>query len=103
MRTTAAVRDFSPQPVTRDVLWEILDDARFAPNGGNRQPWRVIVVEDPERRRALRDTYLASWTEYLALSSAGLVPFAVTNDPDDEQRIIAAARAGGGPKPGRFA
>ena len=25
----------------------MLDDARFAPSGGNRQPWRVAIVKDP--------------------------------------------------------
>ena len=41
-----------------------LDAARFAPSGGNRQGWRVVVVEDPERRAALRDLYLPHWRAY---------------------------------------
>jgi nitroreductase len=56
------------------VLERLLDTARFAPSGGNRQGWRVIVVKDRAKRRALRELYLDGWYEYLAMASAGLVP-----------------------------
>jgi nitroreductase len=32
-----------------------LEDARFAPSGGNRQAWHLIVVKDHATRVALRD------------------------------------------------
>ena len=51
LRTTGAVRAFTDEPVADAVVHEILDDARFAPSGGNRQPWRVAVVKDPTIRR----------------------------------------------------
>jgi len=41
MRSTASLRDFTEESVGDDVLTAILGDARFAPSGGNRQPWRV--------------------------------------------------------------
>ena len=80
LRSTGAVREFLPDPIEDAVLYRILDTARFAPSGGNRQGWRVIVVKDPEKRRALRDLYLTGWYEYLAMSSAGLVPWAPVTD-----------------------
>ncbi len=46
LRTTGSVRSFLDEPVSDEVLYAILDDARFAPSGGNRQAWRVIVVKD---------------------------------------------------------
>jgi len=55
MRTTFAAREFTDEPVPDAVLFKILDHARFAPNGGNRQGWRVIVVRDPATRKALSD------------------------------------------------
>ena len=58
LRSTGAVREFQPGPVGDDVLRRILETARFAPSGGNRQGWRVIVVKDPSVRAALRDIYL---------------------------------------------
>jgi nitroreductase len=65
MRCAPTSRRFKPDPVPRDVLVRVLDAARFAPSGGNRQGWRVIVVEDPERRAALRDLYLPPWRAYM--------------------------------------
>ena len=76
MRTTPAVRDFTPEPVSDAVVDSLLDVARFAPNGGNRQGWRVIILKDPEVRARIRDLYVLAWREYMAHVHAGLVAFA---------------------------
>ena len=55
MRTTAAVREFTDDPLPDDVLERILDNARFAPSGGNRQGARIIVIRDRATRQALAD------------------------------------------------
>jgi len=91
LRTTGAVRDFTDQPVPDETVWRLLDTARFAPSGGNRQGWRVVVVKDPVVRARLRDLYLPAWYEYLAISSAGLVPWAPVTDRKAEAE--AARRA----------
>jgi nitroreductase len=75
LRTTGAIRAFTDEPVADDVVFEILDDARFAPSGGNRQAWRVAVVKNPETRRAVRDLYVDAWRDYCAHLLAGIVPF----------------------------
>ncbi|MHB1486820.1 MAG: nitroreductase family protein [Acidimicrobiales bacterium] len=79
VRTTPATRQFESAPVPDEVLYRILDHARFAPSGGNRQGWRVVVVKDPDKRRRLRDLYVMAWREYVAHGVAGLVPFAPVN------------------------
>jgi nitroreductase len=91
LRTTGAVRDFLPDPVPDETVHRILDTARFAPSGGNRQGWRVIVVHDPEVRRRLRDLYLKVWYQYLAQVQAGLVAWAPVTDRAAEERAIASA------------
>ena len=58
MRCAPTTRRFKPEPVPAEVLMRALDAARFAPSGGNRQGWRVIVVQDAERACSLRDLYL---------------------------------------------
>jgi nitroreductase len=109
LRSTGAVREFLPEPVGDDVLRRLLDTARFAPSGGNRQGWRVIVVKDAGKREALRDLYLHGWYEYLAMGSAGLVPWAPITDRSAEAtavenapafRAAAAAGVAGGASPG---
>jgi nitroreductase len=65
MRTAGTTRRFLPAPVPDEILHRVLDNARFAPNGGNRQGWHVIVVTDPATRRALHDLYQPPWQAYL--------------------------------------
>jgi nitroreductase len=91
LRTTGAVREFTDEPVPDEVLHRVLDNARFAPSGGNRQGWRVVVVKDPAIRAGLRDLYLPGWYRYLAQSSAGMTPYSPLNDPAEEERASAAA------------
>jgi nitroreductase len=109
LRSTGAVREFLPEPIEDAVLHRLLDTARFAPSGGNRQVWRVIVVKDPATRRSLRDLYLTGWYEYLAITRAGLVPWAPFTDREaeaeaaahaDEFAQAAAAHAASGAAPG---
>lgn len=106
LHTTGAVRDFSAHPVPDEVVRHVLDTARYAPSGGNRQGWRVVVVKDAGVRRQLRDLYLDAWYRYLAMSQAGLVPWAPVTDREreaealnDAARLADEARAG----PGGFA
>ncbi|MDQ6606802.1 MAG: nitroreductase family protein [Actinomycetota bacterium] len=64
MRCAPSTRRFTEQPVPRELLERALDNARFAPSGGNRQGWRVIVVTDEGRRRRLRELYEEPWRHY---------------------------------------
>jgi nitroreductase len=106
LRTTGAVREFEDRDVPQAVLRDILDTARFAPSGGNRQAWRVIVVQDPALRVRLRSLYLTGWYEYLAMGQAGLVPWAPVTDRPAEARAAegaAAVRAQAAQRPAGFA
>lgn len=76
MRTMGAVRDFADRPVPDAVLHDILDHARFAPSGGNQQPWHVIIVDDPAVKLAIRELVQLGWREYAAHVRAGVRPFA---------------------------
>ena len=93
LRTTGAVRAFSDAPVPDATIAEILETARFAPSGGNRQGWRVVVVHDADIRRRLRALYLDGWYEYLAQAGAGLVPWAPITDREAERAAVAGAPA----------
>ena len=55
MRTTFAAREFTGEPLPDHVLYRILDNARFAPSGGNRQAVRIIVVRDQQTRDRLAE------------------------------------------------
>lgn len=77
LRSTGAVRGFTRQPVETSTITAILDDARFAPSGGNRQPWRVAVVADRPLRQELGRAMRPVWDEYAAISATGRTPFSV--------------------------
>lgn len=57
LKARTSIREFLDRPVPESVVREILEIARFAPSGGNLQPWKVIAVSG-DRRQAL--TELAS-------------------------------------------
>lgn len=48
IRSRRSVRRFKQKPIPLDIIKEIVEDARFAPSGGNRQPWEFIVVNQKE-------------------------------------------------------
>jgi nitroreductase len=84
LRTTGAVRGFTDEPVGSDVVAAILDDARFAPSGGNQQPWRVAVVKDAAVRQTMAALMRPVWEEYAGAQAAGKRAFAFgvsTGDP----------------------
>jgi len=74
MRTTFAAREFTEEELDDATLYRILDNARFAPSGGNRQGWRVIVVRDQQKRAALVDLMRPAVQRYLAEMMAGESP-----------------------------
>ncbi|MAT84719.1 MAG: nitroreductase [Gammaproteobacteria bacterium] len=104
MRTTFAARDFTSDPVPDEVLYRILDNARFAPSGGNRQGWKVLVIREDATREALFRLMMPTFRRYYAQSRAGEAPLntihptaltdeeiAATEPPEDFIRRIADA------------
>lgn len=49
-----ATPNFDGSPIPDDVLSAIITAGMAAPSGYNLQPWRMIVVRDPEQRKRLR-------------------------------------------------
>ena len=58
IRTRRSVRKFSPEPVPEEALRAVLEAARWAPSWANTQCWRIVVVRDPERKKALSETLI---------------------------------------------
>ena len=75
IRTTFAARNFTDDPVPDEVIERMLEHARFAPSGGNRQGWHVIVVRDPEIRAAIAAAAERPAKRYVAMAQAGEGPW----------------------------
>jgi nitroreductase len=58
------IRQFKPQPISREILKKIVGAARLAPSAGNLQPLEYLVVDDPKTRAEIFPTL--KWAAYLA-------------------------------------
>lgn len=90
MRTTGAVRQFTGEPLPDEVLERILDNARFAPSGGNRQGVRVIAIRDVATRTRLAELTVPGAKRYLAQRANGEAPWNPLAPPDVDEATIAA-------------
>jgi iodotyrosine deiodinase len=55
MSPRRSIRDFSTDPVPYELIRNAIATANTAPSGANRQPWRFVVVSDPELKRRIRE------------------------------------------------
>jgi nitroreductase len=88
MRTTFAAREFTQDPLPDAMLFTILDNARFAPSGGNRQGWRVIVVRDRATQDALAALTAPAAKRYAAQVKAGENPWNTIDATSVDARTI---------------
>jgi nitroreductase len=70
-----AIRHFSEQPVSDDAVEMMLNAAICAPSGGNRQPWRFVVIRDATIKRRLGQWYLSAWQAATADMGALTQPY----------------------------
>ncbi|HEY7655006.1 MAG TPA: nitroreductase family protein [Methylomirabilota bacterium] len=75
MATTFSGREFTDEPMPDETLFKILDRARFAPSGGNRQGWRVVVVRARATREGLAAATAPAAKRYAAQVQAGENPW----------------------------
>jgi nitroreductase len=91
MRTTSAVRRFADDPLTDETLRTILDNARFAPSGGNRQGTHIVVVRDDTTRHALVELTEPPVRRYMAQRLAGENPWSTIDPSRVTDEEVAAA------------
>lgn len=54
LRGRRSVRAFAPDPVPLELIDTAIRCAASAPSGANKQPWRFVVVRDPDLKRRIR-------------------------------------------------
>jgi nitroreductase len=72
LTTTRSVRkrlDLT-RPVDRDLILECLRVALQAPSGGNRQPWRWLIVDDPDLKKQIGELYRRAHDPYMEMNRA---------------------------------
>ena len=53
IRNRRSIRKYQAKEIPHDVLLQVLESARLAPSGANRQPFQLIVVTDKEKKKGL--------------------------------------------------
>jgi nitroreductase len=56
IRARRTIREFKPDPVPEEVVYKILQAARWAPSSSNSQPWHFIVITDRDTLDAIGRT-----------------------------------------------
>jgi nitroreductase len=99
LKTRRAVRAYTGQPVSREVIADIIDCGRLAATGRNEQPWEFVVVTDPEILRAIAQaTDFGSFIAHAALCVVVLcqdTKYYLEDGSTASQNILVAARAHG--------
>ena len=90
MRTTFAARKFVDEAVPDSALVKILENARFAPSGGNRQGWHVLVIRDTQTRQAMLPMIVPTFQRYAAQVQAGEAPWNTIHETRLSEDEIAA-------------
>ena len=93
MRTTFSAREYTGEALPDDVLLRILDNARFAPSGGNRQGGHVIIVREQATKDALADLAEPAAKRYFAQIKAGESPWNSVHPPGPDAETIEATPA----------
>jgi nitroreductase len=92
MRTTFSAREFHDEPVDDATLSRIFENARFAPSGGNRQGWHVIVVRDQQTKDALSELNVPAAKRYIAQVQAGENPLNTVHPTKVDEATIAETK-----------
>lgn len=58
IRERRSVRKYRDEPVEQEKLGAVLEACRWSPSAGNRQPWEIIIVDDPEVKGKLAELAL---------------------------------------------
>ncbi|MFF7592246.1 nitroreductase family protein [Kitasatospora purpeofusca] len=66
MAQRRTVRDYSTRPIPDGVVEWAVRTANTAPSGAHVQPWRFVVITDPDRKRRLREAAEAEEREFYA-------------------------------------
>ena len=61
MKNRRSIREYSARKVSRKILNEILDVARWAPSAHNAQPWRFTILNEAEEKKVLAEVMAKAW------------------------------------------
>lgn len=88
MRTAFSAREYTDDTVSDALLYKILDNARFAPSGGNRQGWNIIIVRENESKEKIAELAIPGAKKYAAQRNAGENPWNTIDPTSVDEKTI---------------
>jgi len=87
-----SIRRFTSDPVPDELILKVLEAARWAPSGENEQPWKLVVVRNPETKAKIGEI-AKLWsggrvTAEFSLSDYWQKKFAGVKDPEKKARLF---------------
>lgn len=61
IRNRRSVKEYLPREISKDIIIQILEAARWAPSAHNAQPWRFIIVVERVLKRRLAEAMAEKW------------------------------------------
>ena len=61
MKNRRSIRKYSVRKISKKILNEILDAARWAPSAHNAQPWRFMILNETEEKKVLAEVMAKAW------------------------------------------
>jgi FMN reductase (NADPH) len=60
LKSRRSIRAYKPDPIPDEYIQKIIEAARWAPSGGNSQPWEFIVIKKKELKDRIADLFIKS-------------------------------------------
>ncbi len=73
IKSRVSVRNYLDKEIPKEILEDLIDCARLAPSGYNRQPWTFLVVTDKELKEKLSE--ICTYGRFLKEAGAGILIF----------------------------
>lgn len=99
LKTRRSVRAYTDEPISKEILADVIDCGRLAASAVNHQPWEFVVVTDPDKRRAIAD--ITEYGKFIAQAAACVVvlcrdsTYYLEDGCNASQNILVAAHAHG--------
>jgi len=95
IQTRVSIRDYKEDPVPEEIIQQILQAAIRAPSGENLQPWRFIIVKDPEIKEKIGKLSVQAAQEHFTAQISELEKrFAEIQDKERRETIIRSLTSG---------
>ncbi|MGA3112496.1 MAG: nitroreductase family protein, partial [Candidatus Bathyarchaeia archaeon] len=74
LRDRRSVRKYQTRPVPEELIRKVLEVAGWAPSAHNAQPWRFVVLADPQVKRRMAEAMAKAWAADAAKDGLSIEP-----------------------------